>query len=176
VAGALAEEPRAGRQLSEREAWQKLEFPAKLLPVAMKAFKTPDQARRWIEVLGRLASRPEYLRAVEAAGLRPEVFIRWREAGLNAWSALTWPKRLTAAGLGPENVKRWMAAQWDVCKLPPLLPYLSADLNFEEALSILTNWMPPRGKPTITKRHVLIRPSITQYSCTIPYFEDLGPD
>jgi len=155
MAGASTDEP-TGRRHRGDEAWHQLGIPEEVLPAAVAAFHTPENAKRWLEVLNRFASRPEYLQAIAAAGLQPEDFVRWREAGLNAWSALTWPKRLTAAGLAPEDIKRWSAARLDLHTLPPLLPYLSPDLNSEEALGILTHWKGGSTEPTHPRAEELV--------------------
>lgn len=153
MADASPKDPTGGRP-AEHEAWRRLGIPDDVLPVAVAAFHTPDGAKQWIEVLNRFVSRrqvmvagtrrpqwmsKEYLHEIAVSGLRPEDFVRWQEAGGGAIPP-SWSKKFMAAGLGPDDVKRWKSAWLDLNTLPPLLPYLNADLTFEEALSILINW------------------------------------
>ncbi len=128
-----------GDESSLNEAFQELGYPERMVPSTIGAFKTVDQAKRWIDLLGSLALRSEYVYEISISGLQPEDYSRWRDAGLNVMSALRTPRRLAAAGLYVDDYLRWKSAGLGA-GLERLLPYLQADLTFEDLIGFLSNW------------------------------------
>jgi hypothetical protein len=86
------------------------------------------------------------------AGLEPDEFARWREAGVDSWNIAEWSRVLSRAGLGPDAVKRWRASRLNFSMLPLIVPYLSAELDFEGVLVLLQTWDVPKNAKSRTPR------------------------
>lgn len=123
-----------------RDALRTLGFPEKELPDAIKAFVTPQIARRWVEILGPKAFSRRMISAIPASGFDAEGYLRWREAGLAERDALTLPPKLASAGLELDHYRRWRSAGFAANELTKLLPNVTKGLDFDEALGVLERW------------------------------------
>nr|WP_090339735.1 hypothetical protein [Mycolicibacterium malmesburyense]CRL68258.1 hypothetical protein CPGR_00804 [Mycolicibacterium malmesburyense] len=108
--------------------------------LAVEIFGSSADAWRWVETIPPRSIELKTLKAIKVSGIEPDEFARWRAAGLSA----SWvPSRAVLyrnAGVSPEDLRRWREARLDEDTLPPLLPYLTAEFDFEALLNLLIDW------------------------------------
>lgn len=121
------------------EAFRALGCPEKLLTRAISTFGTVELAKRWTDVLGKRPFDPVYLYEIAMSGLRPEDYLRWRDAGLDPVAALQLPRHLAKAGLGIDDYLRWRSAGLGK-GLRVFVPFLMAGLAFDDLLYFVADW------------------------------------
>jgi hypothetical protein len=110
------------------------------LRIARTVFDLPGEAQPWVGAITRYAPNADSLRAVLAAGLVPDEFIAWRDAGVDSWNIIPWSKTLSQADLTHDHLKQWRSAGHKAATLPLLVPYLSKDTMFDEILEAVQDW------------------------------------
>lgn len=120
--------------------WRVLGMSDLHLRIARAVFESPGSAQPWVCAIIRYAPSADSLRAVLSAGLGPEEYIAWREAGVDSWDIIPWSKTLAQAGLTHDHMKRWRLGGHKAPTLPPLVPYLSKGTTLDEILEAIQNW------------------------------------
>ncbi|MEZ0339862.1 hypothetical protein ACAG25_07740 [Mycobacterium sp. pV006] len=131
----------SGDRDAVRSQFKRLGFDDKIVAQAIAAYKTADQAQRWIEVFGPYALRSEYFHEISTSKLSLEEYEQWRDAGVDGLAGLRLARRLKAKGILAEDYVSWTAAGLE--SIEQLLPHLNTQFSIADALALLDMWEQP---------------------------------
>lgn len=131
-----------GDQHAFEPGWEALRLPEDILPLAIKTFGTPAEARSWIKLLDQKASRywrtTDYLGTLAETGLDRQTYKQWGNA-TNWISYLPkLVKQMLAGGYSPSDVRPWIKAGFGTGSLRTVVHH-----DFKDAMRLLAEWYDP---------------------------------
>ena len=119
--------------LSLSDAFRTLGFPNESVPMAITAFKSAANARRWIEILGDRAFSNVYLNLIRTPEVSPDDFVELNEAGLTETEALRVARSLSKDDIAVHHYLAWRSHGLEE-QLTKFTPHFTEGLGAVEVL------------------------------------------